>query len=165
MNTSSLSKLTPLIVLLSVLGLAAGCSHKKPKSDETAAAPSIDSSELGSSDEGKAYGLKTVHFAFDSNLLDKGAKSLLARDAEIMKSHGAVRFQIEGNCDTRGGIQYNIALGEKRADSVKKYLEDLGVPANQLLTVSYGKERPLDSANTETAFAKNRRADFVVTAK
>lgn len=155
------------IVLLLALGLGTtGCSHNKPKADETALpSAAVDESELGSSDQGKAFGLQTVHFTFDSSLLNSEAKSVLAQNADVLKSHSSLKIQIEGHCDKRGGIQYNIALGEKRANSTKKYLEDLGVAGDRLTIISYGKEHPLASGDDEESYAKNRRANFVVTSK
>jgi peptidoglycan-associated lipoprotein len=125
----------------------------------------MEDSELGSSDQGKAYGLQTIHFGYDSYLLAQDSKAQLTANAEILRSHPSVKVQIEGHCDSRGGIQYNIALGEKRADSVKKYLVDLGVPEGRLTTISYGKERPLVSGEDEASYAKNRRANFAITSK
>lgn len=156
-------RFSPFLIVVSLILGMAGCSHNKPKSDEASSSASIGDSDLGSSDDGRAFGLQTIHFDFDSNLLTKEARALLAQDAELMKSHSSAKVQIEGHCDNRGGIQYNIALGERRARSVKKYLEDLGVPASHLTTISYGKERPLVPGNDEEAYAKNRRANFVVT--
>ena len=82
--------------------------------------------------------------------------------ADILKAHPGVKIQVEGHCDQRGGIQYNIALGEKRANSVKKFLMDKGISGDRIATISFGKERPVDSASTEEAYAKNRRANFVI---
>lgn len=157
-------KHAPFIVMVCCLGMA-GCSHTPPKHEETPSSAAIDENELGSSDQGKAMGLQSVHFGFDSSLLDQEGKSILTKDSEILKTHPSVKIQIEGHCDVRGGIQYNIALGEKRANSTKDFLVDLGVPEARIATISYGKERPLDSGDTEEAYAKNRRANFVLTAK
>lgn len=158
-------RLETFIVLFAIPILMAGCSHDKPKTDNSASdspATSGDSNFM-SSDQGNAYGLQTVHFAFDSQLLDDSNKSILKSDKEILDTRSQVRIQIEGHCDNRGGVQFNIALGEKRAQAVKHYLEDLGVAPNRITTISYGKERPIDTAETEEAYAKNRRANFVVT--
>src|SRR3954451_24585419 len=109
---------------------AAGCASNKPKDDNggVPTAPSADeNTALGDSDSGKAMGLQTVHFPFDSDMLDAGAKSTLKTNADILKEKPSVKVQIEGHTDARGGIQYNIALGERRANSAKKYLEDMGV--------------------------------------
>jgi peptidoglycan-associated lipoprotein len=144
---------------------ASACSHQKPKTEEPLADSSVADTDLGSSDKGNSLGLETVHFNFDTSTVESSEKSLLKKDAEILRSNPTVKIQIEGHCDARGGIQYNIALGEKRAQSVQHYLEDNGVPASRLSIISYGKERPLDPAQTEEAYKKNRRANLVITAK
>ncbi len=143
-----------------------GCSSNKPKEDAggVPTSPLADeNAALGDSDSGKALGLQTIHFPFDSFTLDSQNKALLEADAGILKEKPSVKVQIEGHCDARGGIQYNIALGEKRANSVKKYLEDHGVAGDRITVISFGKERPVDPGNTEEAYAKNRRANFVIT--
>lgn len=155
-------------VLISLLGLSA-CGHKAVKSDDTYAAVTDAKSttpgtgEAQSSDAGNAHGLETVHFGYDSNTLSAEAKTVLKANASILKSNPSLHVQIEGHCDQRGGIQYNIALGERRAMSAKHFLEDHGVEAARITTISYGKERPIDSAENEEAYAKNRRANFVIT--
>jgi peptidoglycan-associated lipoprotein len=151
---------TALVLL--ALPLVGACSHKQVKS-ESAEAPAAAMSDVSSSDLGNAYGLQTVHFGFDSSLLNKETKSELKANADILKKNPALRIQIEGHCDRMGGIQYNLALGQRRADSVKHFLVDMGVGDAQLSTVSFGKEKLLDTAATEEADAKNRRANFVVT--
>ena len=153
-----------VFVALCVVGVT-GCSHKKPAPDENSALGIVTTADLGSSDQGKAYGIKTVNFSYDGYILDVAAKAILSENAKILKSHASAKIQIEGYCDNRGGIQYNIALGEKRAKAALHYLRDLGISEGRLTTVSYGKENPLDTAETEEAYAKNRRANFVLTAK
>jgi len=159
---------TPLWILSTLISfalVASGCGHAKPKNDDLSVNTAIDDSNFGSSDQGKGMGLRTVHFLYDSNLLNSEAKSVLEENAKILKTHLKVKVQIEGHCDNRGGAQYNLALGEKRAASALKYLKDLGVSVDQLSTISYGKERPLDPSETEEAYAKNRRDNFVVIQK
>lgn len=160
-KNNSVSALILSAAVVSLLGTS--CSHKAVKPDEDRSSASVLSNDLGSSDDGNAFGLKTVHFGFDSNLLDKEAKSLLKEDAKILNGNPQVRIQIEGYCDNRGGIQYNIALGERRAQSVKHFLQDVGVAEARLTTISFGKEKPLDPADTEEAYVKNRRANLAVT--
>ena len=149
-------------MVLLALPFVGACSHKQVKA-ESAEAPAAAMSDVSSSDLGNAYGLQTVHFGFDSSLLNKETKSELKANADILKKNSALRIQIEGHCDRMGGIQYNLALGQRRADSVKHFLADHGVGDAQLSTVSFGKEKLLDTAATEEADAKNRRANFVVT--
>ena len=110
--------------------------------------------------------LQAIYFGFDASTLSKEATETLARNAELLlkKAPGAV-IRIEGNCDERGSDEYNLALGEKRAKAAKSYLVTLGVPAERLTTISYGKEKPLDAGHDEAAWAKNRRDDFTLVAK
>jgi peptidoglycan-associated lipoprotein len=104
--------------------------------------------------------LKDIHFAFDSYQLDATARSLLTSDAQWLKDHSGVRVQIEGHCDERGTAEYNMALGQRRAQAALEYVRSLGVDGSRLSTVSYGKELPLDPGHNEAAWAKNRRAHF-----
>jgi peptidoglycan-associated lipoprotein len=124
-----------------------------------------DENTLGDSDSGKAMGLKTIYFPYDSSDLDAEGKEILKSNAEILKAKSSLKIQVEGHCDQRGGIQYNVALGEKRANSVKGYLKTLGVAADRIAIISYGKEKPIDSSLTDAAYSKNRRANFAVTSK
>jgi peptidoglycan-associated lipoprotein len=157
-----------LALILGIVALisAVGCSSAKKKEDEggVPTAPAADENvTLGDSDSGQAMGLQTVHFPYDSFVLDSGAKNALQSNANILNEKQNLKIQIEGHCDQRGGIQYNIALGEKRANSTKKYLEDLGVAGDRMTVISFGKEKPIDSSPTDEAMAKNRRANFVIT--
>lgn len=103
-----------------------------------------------------------IQFDFDSSLLRDDARPVLAKISEQMKKSPKARLLIEGHCDSRGTDQYNMALGERRAESARSYLAALGVSSKVLATVSFGKERPADPADTEEAYARNRRAHFVV---
>lgn len=163
-----IGKILLCFCVLGIFALSSACSHKKKSSDSAftdSSSATIGESDLGSSDTGQAQGLQTVRFAYDSNLLSEEAKSILKANSEILKDKSAIHVQVEGHCDSRGGIQYNLALGERRAHAVKSYLQDLGVLGSRITTISYGKERPIDLGQTEEAFAKNRRANFVITAQ
>ena len=103
-----------------------------------------------------------VYFDFDSSALGDMAKDVLSRKAEWLRMSPDASVIIEGHCDERGTSAYNIALGDRRAESAKAYLLDLGINASQLATISYGEERPVDLGKNEEAWAKNRRAHFVV---
>ncbi len=103
--------------------------------------------------------LKDIHFEFDKYNIRPGDAEILNRNAALVK------VQIEGHCDERGTVEYNLALGERRANSTKKYLISLGISADRISTISYGKERPLDPGHNEEAWAKNRRAHIVVLSK
>ncbi|HEV8267702.1 MAG TPA: peptidoglycan-associated lipoprotein Pal [Thermoanaerobaculia bacterium] len=112
----------------------------------------------------KGY-LKDVFFDFDKADVRSDQRDALAGNADWLKKYPTVKFRIEGHCDERGTSQYNLALGDKRANSAKDYLISLGVEASRVETVSYGKERPFAPGHDESAWAQNRRAHFVITAK
>ena len=104
-----------------------------------------------------------IYFDFDSYVLSQQARDTLSKNAELLKNkEAALKIQIEGNCDERGSDEYNLALGEKRAKAAFNYLVTLGVPADRLSVISYGKEKPADPGHDEAAWAKNRRDEFVV---
>lgn len=106
---------------------------------------------------------ETVYFDFDKSDLRQDARDVLSKNAEtILKSLAGLKLNIEGHCDERGSAEYNLALGERRAKSVQNYLTTLGVKAENLTVVSYGKEKPAVNGNDESAWAKNRRAEFVI---
>lgn len=104
-----------------------------------------------------------VNFAFNSSNLTPEARQILTHKADVLKQYPQVKLIVEGNCDQRGTAEYNLALGERRAQSAAQYLSNLGIGADRLSTVSYGKERPLDPGTGEAAYAKNRRDEFRAT--
>lgn len=106
-----------------------------------------------------------VFFLLDSFEVDAAGQQALTANAAILKKYPTWVITIEGHCDERGTAEYNLALGEKRALAAKTYLVSMGVPADRLRTVSYGKEFPFDPGHDESAWHKNRRAHFVVTSK
>jgi len=105
--------------------------------------------------------LEDIFFTFDKHDLSSGAKSRLADNARQLKDSD-MTITIEGHCDERGTNSYNLALGERRANVARDYLRSLGIPRSRIKTVSYGEERPFERGATENAWAKNRRAHFVV---
>ena len=105
---------------------------------------------------------QNIHFDYDSAELSPMAKTVLKEKAEWLMTNPAVRVIVQGHCDERGTTEYNIALGERRAQAVKKYLANLGIAASRMDMISYGEERPLDPAANEAAYRKNRRAQFVL---
>ena len=109
--------------------------------------------------------LKPVFFGLDQSEVDAAGQQVLQTNAEVLKKYSSWQITVEGHCDERGTAEYNLALGERRAVSARNYLVSLGIPADRVKTVSYGKEFPFDPAHNEGAWAKNRRAHFVVTAK
>ena len=103
-----------------------------------------------------------IHFEYDSSSLTSMAKVLLAEKAAWLKANPSAMITIEGHCDDRGTIEYNLALGERRATAAKIYMVNLGVSSNRMATISYGEEKPVDTAKTEAAYQKNRRAHFMI---
>jgi len=149
---------------LIVIGLA-GCTTTKTTEAQTQPAPAseFDQGQVTPSEPGDdmapAAGLKPVYFDFDRYDIRADAKPTLRADADaILASSGVVT--IEGHCDERGSEEYNLALGERRASSVKRYLVDLGVPASRLRTVSFGEAKPAVPGHNEAAWRYNRRAEF-----
>jgi peptidoglycan-associated lipoprotein len=116
-------------------------------------------------DINKQSPLQPVFFELDSSEISAEGQKTLATNAEVLKKYPGWVISIEGHCDERGTAEYNLALGERRALAARTYLVSLGVTADRLRTVSYGKEFPFDPNHSEDAWAKNRRAHFVVTAK
>lgn len=108
---------------------------------------------------------RPVFFGYDSSEVSQEGQSALDANAELLRKYPAWVVTIEGHCDERGTAEYNLALGERRALAARSYLVSLGIPGTRLRTVSYGKEFPFDAGTTEDAYARNRRAHFVVTAK
>ena len=108
---------------------------------------------------------KPAYFALDSAELDDASRAAVTANAALMRKYPTWMITVEGHCDERGTAEYNLALGERRAVAVKTYLMSLGIPADRVRTVSYGKEFPFDPGHDERAWASNRRAHFVITSK
>jgi peptidoglycan-associated lipoprotein len=125
---------------------------------DTTGSGQVESSDTGSS----MVGLNDVFFDFDRFDLDATDREVLAANGRMLREQAEARILIEGHCDERGTVQYNLALGEKRAKQVRDYLMSLGVPEGSLEIVSYGKERPFATGSDEAAWSQNRRAHFVV---
>ncbi|MES2854869.1 MAG: peptidoglycan-associated lipoprotein Pal [Bdellovibrionota bacterium] len=159
-----------------VVALAAGCA--KPKKTGTDGDGSVDGSgdvsgempvisdkSIGTdsqgSDSGNIAGLNTIFFEYDQARLTADARKKLAGNAEWIKSNSGMTIQIEGHTDERGSVEYNLSLGERRAKSVKTYLEGLGVESRRMTIISYGEEKPMQSGESEGVWSKNRRANFV----
>jgi peptidoglycan-associated lipoprotein len=104
--------------------------------------------------------LTTVLFAYDSDELDEASRQVLRANADWLRKNPNVPILVEGHCDERGTMKYNVALGQRRADTVRKYLGSLGADPARIRIISYGKERPADLGHAEDSWAKNRRAEF-----
>jgi len=130
----------------------------EPLRDDAISSASLD-------DLNKNSPLKPVFFELDSSDLSAVAQKSLDENAALLKRYASWAVTVEGHCDERGTAEYNLALGERRAIAARAYLVSLGIPAERLRTVSYGKEFPFDPGHDEGAWGKNRRAHFVITAK
>jgi peptidoglycan-associated lipoprotein len=140
-------------------------TSEKPFEPTTAKDSTVDALPADIAKINAAGYLKDVFFDFDKAEVRDDGRDALAKDAEWLKKYPTIRFRIEGHCDERGTREYNLALGERRANAAKEYLASLGIDASRIETVSYGKERPFDPGHDEGAWSKNRRAHFLVTAK
>ncbi len=109
--------------------------------------------------------LRPAFFPLDSSDLDNEGRAIVTANAAVLKKYATWVVSVEGHCDERGTPEYNLALGERRAVSVKTYLVSLGIPPERIRTVSYGKEFPFDPGHSEDAWSKNRRAHFLITSK
>lgn len=130
----------------------AAATEEPAQPPEEPQTPQVDVSEVST----------PVYFAFDDYTLDAMAQDSLNKLAEYLKGSDQAVVQIEGHCDERGSIEYNLALGQRRAQSVKNYLSQLGISDSRLSTISYGEEKPAVMGSNEDAWAKNRRAEFIL---
>jgi peptidoglycan-associated lipoprotein len=135
----------------------------QPVPPEPIAEDSLASKDLDAINRDSPF--KPVFFAYDQFEVDAAGQEALSANAELLKTYSSWVITIEGHADERGTAEYNLALGERRALSARNYLVSLGIPADRLRTVSYGKEFPFDPGHNKEAWAKNRRAHFVVTSK
>jgi peptidoglycan-associated lipoprotein len=188
-----LKKIAPLALAVAVLVAPSACGKKKAPALEPAPAPvpetvappptpapppqvlndarpapavrddSVSSSALD--DLNRNSPLRPVFFALDSSDIDPTARAALDANAGVLRQNSSWIITVEGHCDERGTAEYNLALGDRRAAAAVAYLKSLGIGADRLKTVSYGKEFPFDPGHDESAWAKNRRAHFVITGK
>ncbi len=187
MRTNRTLVVSLAFLLVGTLSLVNGCKKKPPQTTEQAkpaeapsnpsstevapptrtAPQSVESSPLSASLEEmnqKGY-LKDAFFEYDKADLRDDARTTLSADAEWLKKYPSTQILIEGHCDERGTSEYNMALGDRRANATKEYLASLGVESGRVKSVSYGKERPFCNESNETCWQENRRAHFVFTAK
>ena len=165
-----------VVVLCVVALLGGGCKKKGPSP--------LDGSDLDTAGGGLGEGglggrgsmaraqrgqmpeedgiLKDVHFGYDASDLDGGAQSVVEQNAAWLRENPNAKVELEGHCDDRGTIEYNLALGSRRAKAAKDALVTNGIASGRISTISYGKELPLCHEQTETCYARNRRVHFVV---
>ena len=175
------------ILLAAVLPFAAGCKKKPPTTTEEARPPieepgppetrvpppppsappetggEVMTQEISEMNK-KGY-LQDAYFDYDASDLRDDARTNLSANADWLKKYPSIQVLVEGHCDERGSSGYNLALGDRRANAARDYLESLGVASSRVRTVSYGKERPFCTDATEDCYQQNRRAHFVITAK
>lgn len=147
-------------------GDAAGAAGRKGIGEQdlagTAGRPAAGSGVPIGATERAAFENEDIFFAYDSSALTPQAQDILRKKATFLKANPNVKVTVEGHCDERGTNEYNLALGESRARTSKAFIVDLGIPAARIATISYGEERPLVRGSMEEAWAKNRRAHFVI---
>jgi len=161
-----------VIGVLTVAMIGLSCGKKKEIAEEipieTTPAPSVDTTPVKPEvpppppPKLEESQFRTIHFDFDKYNLRSDAKAALDHNYELLKKFPDAFIKIEGHCDERGTVEYNLSLGEKRAKAAQDYLTGLGIAPNQISIISYGKERPVDPRQNEEAWAKNRRDEFRV---
>ena len=173
-------RLAAVVVVVVCIGLgAAGCSSKKKDSDLGGpgsgagagmsdealggAAGSLALAQRGQLGAGDTGPLHDIYFEYDSFDLSESARQTLQENATWLKDHPTARVEVEGHCDDRGTVEYNLALGAKRAAAAKNYLVALGIGRERMTTISYGEELPICQEETEECWSRNRRAHFVPT--
>ncbi len=166
-----MKSLTVLLLAVTLTLWISGCG-KKPKLEASTKTAAADTKALEGSSEkpadettpvfsGQSSRLAAIYFDFDRYSLRDDAKDVLRRYAALLKQNESLRLTIEGHCDERGTVEYNLALGERRAKSVRDHLTSLGISSDHLAIISFGKERPAARGHDEDAWSKNRRAEFV----
>jgi peptidoglycan-associated lipoprotein len=142
---------------------AQAAAVSKAHADSVAAAQAAAAQAQAAKAARRADMMSTVYFDFDSSVLTDSAKRLLDRKVVLMNANATVGIQIEGHTDERGSSEYNLALGQRRAAAVKRYLAQHGIAEKRITIISIGEERPAVAGHDEAAWAKNRRAEFVIT--
>lgn len=166
------------VIILTILAASltlTSCASKKKQSTDGLENTNVDTTALdssgmalelnGDSDSNRAGALKTVYFDYSSAAITGSTRDTLNANAEYLKTNAGVKVQVEGHCDERGSVQFNLALGEKRAKSVRDYLVSQGIAASRISVISLGKEKPVSFGHDEESWSKNRRGNFVVTGK
>lgn len=167
-------RMTALVLVAMLAALAAGCAKKpaatppvpptntptQQQEPPTPPAPKPEPPAEPPKPAVTANDLRTVYFGYDSFTLDDGARAALDANAKLLRDNATLNVSVDGHCDERGTVEYNQALGQKRAEAVQQYLVDAGIPASRFRVISYGKERPADEGHDEGAWSRNRRVEF-----
>jgi peptidoglycan-associated lipoprotein len=169
-----------IILCCALALLAAACASNKPEAPVTGPSTGTGTTGTGTPSTGSTttpnaggnvsgnplhdpnniLSKRSVYFDFDSNVVKDEYRGLIQAHSRYMTEHREARARIEGNCDERGSREYNLALGQRRAEAVKKIMTVLGVPDGSIETVSFGEEKPASMGHDEEAWAKNRRDDI-----
>ena len=171
-----ISQVKSLVLVVALSALVFSCGDRTKNQTDANTTPltnqnegAVESAPMSfdaqGSDSGKINGLVTVNFEYDKANLSSESKNKIQQNADWMKANSNSKVQVEGHSDARGSIEYNLALGERRANAVKNYMVSLGISKSRLSTISFGEEKPVVAGETEAAFAKNRRANFVPSAQ
>jgi peptidoglycan-associated lipoprotein len=162
---------TTLLVAVVTLGCSRKQAETDPMRDRTEPPPTATNPPPAATDDYDAEGAameraivslqQAIYFEFDQSDLSAEARDELQRKAEVLRTYPEIRIRIEGHCDERGTVEYNLALGERRAEAARQYLVDLGIDPDRMTTVSYGEERPAVAGSNEAAWSQNRRDEFV----
>jgi peptidoglycan-associated lipoprotein len=172
LNGGKMKRIGLLLFGLALVGFyLAGCgkkpkpvAEKPPVTEETKTQPKDTTGRVPTEEvkeEKTPSGFQKVYFDFDKYYIRDDAKTALENNARVLKGNKNMRILIEGHCDERGTVEYNLALGERRAAAARQYLMDLGIEASRITTVSYGKERPIAFGHDESSWQQNRRGEFV----
>jgi len=163
-----------IILMILAVFLVSGCAEKKQMvkavPEQQAVTPTLppatkDEASVRFNDWTAVPQIETVRFDFDKAELGDADRAILQKNADYIKSEQDKLVLVEGHCDERGTIEYNLALGQKRAVAVREYYGKLGVPLGNIATISYGNEKPVDTAHNDDAWAKNRRAETKLRSK
>ena len=165
MSVRSLSHVAGVLALSVFVGLI-GCSSTPEDADGAGSGTGSEFKDLPPTDDSsgmqsRLLDLQTIYFDFDRSDIRADARPVLSTNADAINEKTSGTVTIEGHCDERGSTEYNLALGERRANAVRNYLVDLGVPSSRLRTVSFGEDRPAVQGHDESAWRYNRRSDFV----
>ncbi len=160
-----------ILISIVLANLLVACASEKPKEPEAAPAPTVETPAPATApapvvavdplnDPTSILAKRSVYFPFDVSAVQADDKPIVEAHGKYLSEHPDRKVRVEGNCDERGSNEYNLALGQRRADSVKKMLELAGAKASQIETVSYGKEKPVCTDHNEACWKQNRRSDI-----
>ena len=164
--------------LFMALAFLSGCAKKKtetppPKPEPTvqerkpAPKPQVKKPERKEVEKValRESAFETIYFDFDKSDIKSDQRNNISKNAKLLSDNRSVRIRIEGHCDERGTNEYNIALGQRRTDSIKQYLIDYGIASSRITTISYGEERPVATGHNESSWSQNRRGEFKITSQ